>query len=174
MRYAIKGHSPITKTDDYFIAPSADLIGNVTIENNVSIWFQVVIRADMDEVIIGADSNIQDGSIIHVDEGYPVHIGDGVTVGHKVMLHGCKIGNNSLIGMNATILNGAQIGDNCIIGAGTLITENKQIPDNSLVMGVPGKVVKQLTQEQIEQLKLSSTHYVNNGQRYRQTLKKLD
>ena len=174
MRYAIKGRPPVTATDEYFIAPSADLIGDITIGNRVSIWFQVVIRADMDSVTIGESSNIQDGTIMHVDEGFPINIGRGVTIGHKVMLHGCNIGDNSLIGMNATVLNGVKIGKNCIIGAGSLITENKDIPDNSLVMGVPGKVVKQLTDEQVLQLKESAAHYVKNGEFYRQSLSKLD
>ena len=174
MQYAINGHCPKTLTDDYFIAPSADVIGDVEIGDKVSIWFQCVLRGDNDTISIGAGTNIQDGSIIHVDDGVPCKIGEGVTVGHKVMLHGCTIGDNTLIGMNATVLNGAIIGKNCIIGAGALITEGKEIPDNSLVMGAPGKVVKQVTQEQAELLKASSAHYVGNGENYRHHLSKMN
>lgn len=174
MRYAINGHCPKTESDEYFIAPSADLIGEVILGHGASVWFQCVLRADNAAINIGRNSNIQDGSIIHVDPGFPATIGEGVTVGHKVMLHGCTIGDNSLIGMNATVLNGAKIGKNCVIGAGSLITENKEIPDNSLVMGVPGKVVKQIADDQVEMLKQSASHYVKNGELYRHELNKID
>lgn len=174
MQYAINGHCPKTATDNYFIAPSADLIGNIEIGDGVSIWFQCVLRGDNDKITLGEKSNIQDGTIIHVDEGVPCTIGSGVTVGHKVMLHGCTIGDNTLIGMNATVLNGAVIGKNCVIGAGALITEGKEIPDNSLVMGAPGKIVKQVTEQQAEMLKASAAHYVNNGENYRHHLNKVN
>jgi len=174
MRYSIDGHCPKTSTERFFIAPSADLIGDIHIGDNVSIWFQCMIRADMDRVSVGDNSNLQDACVIHVDKGYPVSIGRGVTVGHKVMLHGCEIGDNSLIGMNATLLNGVKIGDNCIIGAGTLLTENTVIPDNTLVFGSPGKVVKQTSAEQQALIRQSAIHYVENALRYRQSLNKLD
>ena len=130
-----------------FIAPNATLIGNVEIAENASVWFNVVIRADMDKVTIGENSNIQDGSILHVDQGFPINVASNVTVGHKVMLHGCSIGEGSLIGMNAVVLNGANVGKNCLIGANALVTENMQIPDGSLVMGSPAKIVKQLDEK---------------------------
>lgn len=156
---------------DYFIAENATVIGNVAIENNVSIWFNAVIRGDNALITIGENSNIQDGSVLHNDPGVPLTIGKNVTVGHKVMLHGCTIGDNSLIGINAVILNGATIGKNCLIGANTLIPEGKDIPDGSLVMGSPGRVVKTLTQEQQEGLLLSANTYVNNFKRFKQEMK---
>ena len=174
MRYSIDGHCPKTATERFFIAPSADLIGDVRIGDNASIWFQSMIRADMDSVTIGANSNVQDGCVIHVDTGYPVRIGEGVTVGHRVMLHGSEIGDNCLIGMSATLLNGVKIGDNCIIGAGTLLTENTEIPANSLVFGSPGRVVKATTEQQLEMIRQSASHYVESALRYRQSLNKLD
>jgi len=166
MIYQLNDAKPDFDPSTCFIAPTADVIGNVKLGDNVSIWFQTVIRADNDLVKIGSNSNIQDASTIHVDKGHPVIIGEGVTVGHKVMLHGCSIGNNSLIGMGAIILNGATIGDNCIVGAGSLITEGKSFPDNSLIMGTPAKAVKPLTNEQVELLKLSAKHYSDKVSEY--------
>lgn len=165
MKYKLNGKSP-KHPESCFIAQSADLIGDVELAENVSIWFQTVLRADNDKITIGSNTNIQDASVIHVDAEHPVHIGENVTVGHKVMLHGCTIGNNSLIGMGAIILNGAQIGNNCIIGAGALVTENKIIEDNSIVMGSPAKVVKQVSAEQAEMLKLSAKHYSDKIKEY--------
>lgn len=156
---------------DYFISDNATVIGSVIIENNVSIWFNVVIRGDNDTIHIGENSNIQDGSILHVDDNVPLTIGKDVTVGHKVMLHGCTIGNNTLIGMNAVILNNAKIGNNCLIGANSLITEGKVIPDGSVVMGSPGKVVGTLTEKQIADLKHSAEHYVANFKRFKADLR---
>jgi len=158
---------------EYFIAEGAVVIGSVILENNASIWFNAVIRGDNDLITIGEDSNVQDGSVLHTDPGVPLIIGKGVTVGHKVMLHGCTIGDNSLIGINSVILNGARIGKNCLIGANSLIPEGKEIPDGSLVMGSPGKVVRALSPEQIEGLKLSAMSYVNNFRRFKNGLKKL-
>lgn len=149
-----------------FIAPNATLIGSIEIHQNASIWFNVVIRADNDKVIIGEASNIQDGSILHIDPGYPLTIGKNVTVGHKVMLHGCTIGDNSLIGINAVVLNGAKIGKNCLIGANTLIPERMEVPDGSMVIGSPGKVKRSLTDQEIQKLAMSAAHYVQNAQRY--------
>ena len=154
------------KGEPSFIAPDASIIGSVEIHNNASIWFNVVIRADNDQVIIGENSNIQDGSVLHIDPGFPLTIGKNVTVGHKAMLHGCTIGENSLIGINAVVLNGAKIGKNCLIGANTLIPENMVVPDGSMVVGSPGKVKRELTEQQVKMLALSAAHYVQNGQRY--------
>ena len=155
---------------EHFIAPTASLIGSVIVEPNVSVWFNVVIRADNDTITLGEGSNIQDGSVLHVDENQPLTIGRHVTIGHKVMLHGCTIGDNSLIGMNAVILNGAKVGKNCLIGANALVTENMEIPDGSLVLGSPAKVVRQLDEATQEKLKLSALHYIDNGQRYQKEL----
>lgn len=170
MIYNINNSQPQYNPNTCFIAPSADVVGNVTLGDGVSIWFQTVIRADNDAVNIGSNSNIQDGSVIHVDKGQPVTIGDNVTVGHKVMLHGCEVGNNSLIGMGAIVLNGAKIGNNCIVGAGSLVTENKTFANNSLIMGSPAKVVKTLTDEQVSLLQQSAQHYVEKVDVYK-TLK---
>jgi len=143
----------------------------VRLENNASIWFNAVLRGDCDLITVGENSNIQDGSVLHTDHGFPLIIGKNVTVGHKVMLHGCTIGDNSLIGINAVILNGAKIGKNCLIGANSLITENKEIPDGSLVMGSPARVVKPLTPQQQSQLAESASHYVENFKRYKRELR---
>ncbi len=159
-----------TIAQNCFIAPNATLIGNVNIAENSSIWFNVVIRADMDIVNIGKKSNVQDGSILHVDSGYPITIGNNVTIGHKVMLHGCTIGDNSLVGMNAVILNGANIGKNCLIGANALVTENMTIPDGHMALGSPAKVVKALDEKAFTMFTKSAEHYVENGKRYLQEL----
>jgi carbonic anhydrase/acetyltransferase-like protein (isoleucine patch superfamily) len=156
--------------DNYFIADSASVIGSVVMHQNASIWFGAVLRGDNDVITIGENSNVQDLSVLHVDPGFPLTIGKNVTVGHKVMLHGCEIGDNSLVGINSVILNGAKIGKNCLIGANSLISENKVIPDGSLVMGSPGKVVKQLTEEQMKGLEMSALHYVENFKRYKRDL----
>ncbi len=158
-------------TGQYWVAPNAVIVGNVTLKTNASIWYGAVLRGDNDPITIGENSNIQDGSILHTDLGSPLTVGEGVTVGHLVMLHGCTIGDNSLIGIGAVVLNGARIGRNCLIGAKALITEGKEIPDNSLVMGAPGKVVRQLDPAQIEGLKLSALHYVENWKRHARELK---
>ena len=148
------------------------MIGDVTLHQNASIWFNCVVRGDTDELIIGENSNIQDGSVVHTDPGIKLRVGRDVTVGHLCMLHGCEIGDNSLIGIKSVILNRARIGRNCIIGANTLITEGKQIPDGSLVMGSPGKIVRQVTPEEIVMLTAQAAHYVENARRYRQHLRK--
>jgi len=153
-----------------FIAPNATLIGNVVLGEHASIWFNVVIRADMATIKIGENTNIQDGSILHVDTDFPMTIGRNVTVGHKVMLHGCTIGDNTLVGMNAVVLNGANIGKNCLIGANSLVTENMQVPDGHLVLGSPAKVIKALDDSTREIFTQSAKHYVENGQRYLQEL----
>ena len=153
-----------------FIAPDSSIIGNVDLRENASIWFGAVLRGDNDVITIGENSNVQDLSVLHVDPGFPLTIGKNVTVGHKVMLHGCEIGDNSLVGINSVILNGAKIGKNCLIGANSLISENKVIPDGSLVMGSPGKVVKQLSEDQMKGLEMSALHYVENFKRYKRDL----
>lgn len=168
MIYQIDNKRP-TFHGDSFIAPNATLIGDVQIHHNASVWFNVVIRADNDTITIGENSNIQDGSILHVDTGVPLAVGKNVTIGHKVMLHGCTIGDGSLVGMNAVVLNGAAIGKGCLIGANTLIPENVTIPDGSMVLGSPGKVVKQLTAEHQAILAKGANHYVENGKKYRLT-----
>src|SRR5690606_34766851 len=150
---------------------NATIIGDVILRTDASVWFGVVIRGDNDPITIGERSNIQDNSVLHTDVGVPLTIGADVTVGHKAMLHGCTVGDNSLIGIGATVLNGAVIGKNCIIGAHALIPENKTIPDNSLVVGAPGRVIRELGPEQAAFLKASAEHYVQNWRRYARDLK---
>lgn len=154
-----------------FVADNAVVIGDANLAKNASVWFNVVIRADNDNISIGENSNIQDGSILHVDHNYPIHIANNVTVGHKVMLHGCSIGENTLIGMNAVILNGAKIGKNCLVGANALVTENTVVPDGHMILGSPAKTLKPLDDKSIAMLKYSAQHYVDNGQKYKNTLK---
>lgn len=169
MIYQLDEVSP-TVADDVFVAPGAHIIGNVELKQGASVWFNSVLRGDMDKLTIGENTNIQDGSVLHTDAGIPLNIGKGVTVGHKVMLHGCSIGDYSLIGINAVVLNGAKIGRFCIIGANALITENMEVPDYSVVMGSPGKVVKTLDESVEPKLKGSAAHYVENAKRYKKTL----
>ena len=166
MIYTLEGRAPTFLSPDYFIADSATVIGSVTLHPNASVWFNCVLRGDTDELIIGENTNIQDGSVLHTDPGIKLRIGRDVTVGHMVMLHGCEIGDNTLIGIKSVVLNGARIGKNCLIGANTLITEGKQIPDGSLVMGSPGKVVRPVTPQEIQMITASSAHYVENAKRY--------
>ncbi|MGB4343802.1 MAG: gamma carbonic anhydrase family protein [Moraxellaceae bacterium] len=158
---------------EFFIADNATVIGSVVLEQNVSIWFNAVLRADNDVITIGENSNIQDGSVLHTDVGIPLTIGRNVTVGHKVMLHGCTIGDGSLIGINAVILNGARIGRHCVIGANALIPEGKEIPDFSVVMGSPGKVVKEVSDAQKVMMEMGALHYVENFKRYQRELKRV-
>ncbi len=165
------GERQVRAEGEYFVAASAVVIGAVLLKCNASVWFNAVVRGDNELITIGENSNVQDGAVLHTDPGYPLVIGRDVTIGHKVMLHGCTIGDNSLIGINAVVLNGARIGRNCLIGANALITEGKEIPDGSMVLGSPGKVVRMLTQQQIDGLKMSALHYVENGRRYRRDLK---
>lgn len=167
--YALNGVSP-TIDEDTWVAPDANVIGNVVLEKGVSVWFGVTMRADHEEIRMGAGSNAQESTVMHVDPGFPLSIGENCTIGHKVMLHGCTIGDGSLIGMGATVLNGAKIGKNCLIGAGALITENKAIPDGSLVMGVPGKVVRQLDERMLAMLSHGAAHYRANMKMFRETL----
>jgi carbonic anhydrase/acetyltransferase-like protein (isoleucine patch superfamily) len=155
-------------------APSATLIGKVRLQAGASVWFGAVLRGDNELIDIGVNSNVQDGTVMHTDKGVPLTIGTGVTIGHNAMLHGCTVGDYSLIGINAVILNGAKIGKHCIIGANSLIAEGKEIPDGSLVMGSPGKVVRELTEVQKQGLRASAQHYVDNARRYARDLKPMD
>lgn len=170
--YALGEHRPQIHADTW-VAPDANLIGKVVLEEGASVWFGVTIRADHEEIRIGRGSNVQENVVMHIDAGYPLIIGENCTIGHKVMLHGCTIGENSLIGMGATILNGAKIGKNCLIGAGALITENKEIPDNSLVMGAPGKVVREVDAALVAKLTASAVHYQENMRRFKAELKEI-
>ncbi|MFQ3236894.1 MAG: carbonic anhydrase/acetyltransferase-like protein (isoleucine patch superfamily) [Paraglaciecola sp.] len=165
MMYSL-GKCHVSVGKNVFIAPGSHVIGAVQLGDNSSIWFNAVLRGDCDLITIGEDSNIQDGSILHTDVGVPLIVGKGVTVGHKVMLHGCEIGDYTLVGINSVILNGAKIGKYCVIGANSLILENMNVPDGSLVMGSPAKVIKPCTDEHKEMLRQSAEHYVDNAQRY--------
>lgn len=156
-----------------WVAESAEVIGKVELHQDASIWPKVVIRGDNDLIQIGEGSNVQDASVLHTDPGYPLIIGKHVTVGHQVMLHGCSIGDGSLIGIGAVILNGAKIGKNCLVGAGALVTEGKEFPDGSMILGTPAKAVKDLTSEQVTGIHDIAGRYVKNAQRYIKTLKKI-
>lgn len=170
--YELDGIAP-RMADSAWVADSAQVMGNVVLAEDSSVWFGAILRGDTETITVGRGSNVQDGSVMHADIGYPLTVGDNVTVGHMVMLHGCTIGDESLIGIGATVLNGATIGKNCLVGAGSLVTEGKTFPDGSMIMGTPAKVVKMLTPEQIEGLRRSAQHYVENAQRYRTGLKKI-
>lgn len=170
--YELEGISP-TIAESAWIADSAEVIGDVMLGENVGIWFGVVVRGDTDRISIGARTNIQDLSVLHADVGMPLTIGSGVTVGHKAMLHGCTIGDDSLIGIGAVVLNGAKIGKGCLVGAGALVTEGKEFADGSMIIGSPAKVVRTLSPEQLEGLRNSAEHYVVNAQRFQASLHKL-
>jgi len=170
--YALGDHRPDVH-DDSWIAPDANLVGQVVVEQGASVWFGCTIRADHEEIRVGLGSNVQENCVMHIDAGSPLTIGQNCTIGHKVMLHGCTIGDNTLIGMGAIVLNGAKIGKNCLIGAGALITENKEIPDNSLVMGSPGKVVRQVDAVLAEKLYQSALHYQANMRLFRDQMQKV-
>ena len=165
MIYSLGESKPKLKNKN-FIASNAVVIGDVIISLNVSIWFGVTIRADVEKIEIGEGTNIQDGSILHADPGFPLKIGKNVTVGHNVVLHGCNIMENTLVGINSVILNGAKIGKNCLIGANTLIPENYLIPDGSVVLGSPGKIKRSIKSHEIKAISLSAEHYINNGKKF--------
>jgi len=167
MIYDLDGPSLQTEGDAWWVAPSATVIGDVILKRDASIWFGAILRGDNEPITIGEGSNVQDLSVLHTDIGFPLTLGRDVTIGHKVMLHGCTVGDNSLVGINSVILNGAVIGKNCIIGANALVAEGKVIPDGSLVLGSPGKVVREVSPEQIRFNTLSAQHYVANWQRYK-------
>ena len=170
--YELDGTQPRV-ADSAWVADSAQVMGNVVLGEDSSVWFGTVIRGDTETITVGRGSNIQDASVLHADIGKPLTIGENVTVGHQVMLHGCTIGDESLIGIGAIVLNGAKIGRHCLVGAGALVTEGKEFPDGSMIIGSPAKAVRQLTPEQIEGLKLSAQHYMDNARRFRAGLKKL-
>jgi carbonic anhydrase/acetyltransferase-like protein (isoleucine patch superfamily) len=175
MIYQLDGISPAFPEDgDYWVAPTAQIIGRVRIESGASVWFGAVLRGDNELIVLGAGSNIQENSVLHTDMGFPLTIGKNCTIGHKAMLHGCTIGENTLIGMGATVLNGAVIGSNCLIGANTLITEGKVIPDGTLVMGIPGKVVRALDDDAKIRLTKTAQGYQMNMRRFRQGLVAID
>lgn len=172
--YALDNVKPeLPSAGDYWIAPNAVLIGRVRLMKNASVWFGAVLRGDNDWITVGENSNIQDNSVVHADPGQPAVIGANVTVGHKAIVHSATVGDNVLIGMGSTILNRAKIGTNCLIGANTLIAEGKEIPDNSLVLGAPGRVVKQLSEPQLALLKISADVYVRNYRRFRDGLEQI-
>ena len=173
MKYALGSKQP-TVGKHCYIADSADVIGDVHLADGASIWFNAVIRADNATVTIGTQSNIQDGAVLHVDEGYPLTIGDNVTVGHNAMLHGCTIGDGSLIGINAVVLNGAKIGANCVVGAGALVTENTVIEDNQLVLGAPAKAVKSVGEGAKKMLAMGAKHYAEKSIEYTEQLRPIN
>ncbi len=167
MLYQLDDRRVQAEDEEYWVAESAMVMGLVLLRKGASVWFNAVLRGDTELITVGENSNVQDGAVLHTDPGCPLLIGANVTVGHKAMLHGCEIGDNSLVGINAVVLNRAKIGRNCLIGANALITEGKEIPDNSLVMGAPGKIVRQLTEEEIAGLAHSAAHYRENAARFR-------
>jgi len=171
MLYALDGIKPTLENKSVWVAPSADVIGDVHLAENSSVWFNVTARADNEPMTIGKGTNIQDNSVLHSDDGYPLVIGADVTVGHQVMLHGCHVADNSLIGMGSTILNGAKIGKNSIVGANSLVTENKEFPDGMLIVGAPAKALRPLKDEEIQLIKWSSEHYQKNAMRFARGLK---
>ena len=164
------GNKKVKNAGENWVAPNASIIGDIALEKNISIWFNVTLRGDIENIYIGEGSNVQDGSVLHTDPGYPLKIGKDVTIGHLVMLHGCTIGDNSLIGIGAVILNGVKIGKNCIIGANALVTENKVIPDNSLVIGSPGKIARQVTTEEKKSITENAIHYQENWKKYSKSI----
>jgi len=170
--YALDGVAP-ERGADVWVAPGAHVIGRVVLGAGASVWFGAVLRGDNEAVTVGAGSNIQENCVLHTDPGFPLDIAEGCTVGHKVMLHGCTLGANSLIGMGATLLNGARIGANCLIGAGALITEGKEIPEGSLVTGAPGRVVRALREDEIARLRWAAAHYRENARRFAAGLRPL-
>ncbi len=170
--YSLGDYTPeLPGNDEYWIAPNAAVMGRVVLKRNASVWFNATLRGDNDPIIIGENSNVQDGSVLHTDLGSPLTIGANCTIGHMVMMHGCTIGDGTLVGIGSIILNGARIGKNCLIGANCLITEGKEIPDNSLVMGAPAKVVRELSPEQAARVAGGAQSYVDNWRRFKAQLK---
>lgn len=171
MLYQLEDRLVRAEGSEFWVADSAVLIGSVLLRSGASVWFNAVLRGDNELITVGTNSNVQDGAVLHTDPGCPLVIGSHVTVGHKAMLHGCVIGDNSLVGINAVVLNRARIGRNCLIGANALITEGKEIPDNSMVMGAPGKVVRELSEQEIAGLQASAEGYRKNAARFRSSLR---
>jgi carbonic anhydrase/acetyltransferase-like protein (isoleucine patch superfamily) len=169
--YGLDGVSPhFDDKPSNWIAPDAVLIGRLRIGRDVGIWFGAVIRGDNEEIVIGDETNVQEHTVMHTDIGFPLRVGRGCTIGHRAILHGCTVGDNSLIGMGATVLNGARIGKNCLVGAGALVTEGKEFPDNSLIVGAPARAIRTLDDKAVELLRWSAAHYVENGQRFMREL----
>lgn len=172
--FEIDGQQPQTpENGDYWIAPTANVIGNVIIGGDVGIWFGTTIRGDNEPITIGKGSNVQENTVMHTDPGFPVTIGENCTIGHSAIIHGCTIGDNSLIGMGATVLNGAKIGKNSLVGANALVTEGKEFPDNSLIVGAPAKAVRTLDERAVAGLQMSASHYIANWKRFKKGLKKI-
>ncbi|MBN9073887.1 MAG: gamma carbonic anhydrase family protein [Rhizobiales bacterium] len=172
--YALDGVEPeLADAASIWIAPDASVIGRVVVGRDVGIWFGAALRGDTEPIRIGDGTNVQEHTIMHTDAGFPLEIGKGCTVGHRALLHGCTIGDNSLIGMGAIVLNGARIGSNCLVGAGALVTERKEFPDNSLIVGSPARVVRTLDAEAVERLRWSARHYMENARRFKAGLKPL-
>ena len=169
MKYSLEGIS-VQIEGEVFIAPTATLIGNVLLKDKSSVWWGAVLRGDYERITVGERTNIQDNCIVHMDADFPVTLGNQVTVGHKAVLHGCTIGNNALIGINSVIMNGVVVGDDCLIGSNTLLTEGKQIPPRSLVVGSPGKIIRELNDDEVAEITEFSDRYVRNSKRYRETL----
>ena len=167
---ALGERTPVLEGNGHFIAENATVIGSVRLKSQASVWFNTVLRGDNDWLEVGERSNVQDGCILHTDPGIPLVVGDGVTVGHRVMLHGCRVGDNSLIGIGSTLLNASAIGKNCIVGAHALITEGKEFPEGSLILGSPARVVRELSDEEIERISWSADIYVKNAQRFNEQL----
>jgi carbonic anhydrase/acetyltransferase-like protein (isoleucine patch superfamily) len=171
--YALEGDAPLVPASAY-VAPSATIIGRVTLGERASVWFGAVIRADNEPVHIGSESNVQEGAVLHVDPGFPMRIADRVTIGHQAMLHGCTIGEGSLVGIQSVVLNGAVIGKACLVGAGALVTEGKTFPDRSLILGAPAKLVRELTDEEVLRIAEAAASYVRRGAHYASALKRID
>jgi len=169
--YELGDRKPELRGTRHFIAPSADVIGTVILEDNVSVWFNAVLRGDIEPILIGENSNVQDGAVLHTDAGAPLTVGRNVTVGHKAALHGCTIGDGCLLGINSVVMSRAVIGKNCLIGANALVTEGKVIPDNSLVLGSPGKVVRLLDAAEITDMHANTARYVENLRRYTESFR---
>jgi carbonic anhydrase/acetyltransferase-like protein (isoleucine patch superfamily) len=165
------GDHRVVAEGEYYVAQGAVVLGSVILKDRASVWFGAILRGDNEPITIGEGSNVQDGAIIHTDPGFPCTLGANVTIGHQAILHGCTIGDGSLIGIGAVVLNGARIGSNCVIGARALVTEGKQIPDNSMVLGAPGKVVRALTDDEARAFAMGARHYVENGRRFRRELR---
>lgn len=172
--YSLENRTPVLDGQGNYIAPGAQIIGNVVLKSHSSVWFNAVIRGDNECIELGTRSNVQDGSVLHTDPGFPLTIGDNVTVGHKVMLHGCTIGDNCLIGIGSTILNGAVVGENCVVGAHALLTENKSFPAGSLIIGAPARVARKLTADEIASITEAADHYVDNAARFREQMEQID